>query len=85
VKVKRIFGVPSSATLLGETVKVTVESSSVIVPVTVFGVLIVYPDPEDSVSPMVSFGSATVSAVGSIVILAVVEPGAKAIVPVVAV
>ena len=79
------FAVPSSVTLPGETAKVTVESLSTTVPVMVFGVLIVYPDPGASVRAMVSFGSATVSAVGSMVIAAVVEPAPKVIVPMVAV
>ena len=77
------FGVPSSTVLLGDTAKVTVESSSVTVPVIVLVVSIVYPVPEASVSPMVSFGSVKGSTLGSIVILAVVEPAAKVIVPMV--
>ena len=84
MKVKIRFAVPSSMTLPGETAKATVESLSIKVPIFVPGVLIVYPVPGASMRPMVSFGSATESAVGSIAIAAVVEPAPKVIVPVVA-
>ena len=55
-------------------------SSLVIVPATVVVVLIAYPTPDANVSATVSSGSTVVSAIGSIVKVAVLEPAAKVMV-----
>src|SRR5262249_22983195 len=83
VNVYTRFVPPSSATAVGETATLTSVSSLVIVPVAGLPAGL-YPVPEVTVRTTVSFGSTVVSAVGSMVTVAVVAPAANDTVPVVA-
>ena len=64
-------------TLVGETARVTIVSSSRMVPATAVVVPMLYPESADKVRDTVSWSSGLVSAVGSTVTVAVDEPAAN--------
>ena len=70
---------------MGEADNLTVESSSEITPALMLESLMLYPSPGIKAKATVLFGSIIVSAIVSIVTVAVLESGAKVTVPAVAV